>query len=107
MKKIELQLEDNVYEALSKRNRNKDITTEQYIANLLQSFSGATVHGRRIPNIVDGYNVGRLDIELVKQVMDMYNEGKSTLAIALELNIWQKTVWRIVDRNRHKITRWG
>lgn len=106
MKKIELQLEDNVYESLSKRNHNKDISTEQYIVNLLKKFSSRSYYAKNRINMIDGYNVGRQDIELVKQVMEDYNNGLSTIAIAEKHGIWQKAAWRIVDRNRHKITRW-
>lgn len=54
----------------------------------------------------DGYVVTRSHTpEFVRDVMKRYNQGMSTTAIAYLYSTHQKTIWRIVDRNRHKITR--
>lgn len=38
-----------------------------------------------------------------KKVVDMYNQGMGTVSIARELGKHQKTIWRIIDRNRESI----
>lgn len=81
-------------------------TVDEYVYNVMQEKMHSFMKGYHRTKVIDGYNVTNHPVSLVKEVMEDYNNGMSTVAIAEKHGMWQKTIWRIVNRNRHKITRW-
>ena len=104
MKTIGITIDEDVYEKLC-QIKPEDCSIDDFIRTVLIQKSKKKVARPRVRNI-EGYNVSKYSLELVKQVVEDYNNGLSTITIAEKHGMWQKTIWRIINRNRHKITRW-